>query len=147
MENVNWIALVVAALSTLVIGFLWYGPLFGKAWMKETGMTEEKAKQGNMPLRLGLSVVLAFVAVFFIFQNSVLTGGIPPDQLHGLNNPRYLTFGHGVLHGVIISMFVVMPAMVTNAMYEQKSIKYMLINVGYWVVSFALMGGIVNAWT
>jgi hypothetical protein len=36
MENINWIAFVVAALSTLVVGFLWYGPLFGKAWMKET---------------------------------------------------------------------------------------------------------------
>ena len=147
MENVNWIALVVAALSTLVIGFLWYGPLFGKAWMKETGMTEEKARQGSMPLRLGLSVVLAFVAVFFIYVNSVVSGGIPPDELHSLSDPRYLTFGHGALHGVMISLFVVMPALVTNAMYEQRSFKYMLINVGYWVVSFAIMGGIVNACT
>lgn len=145
MENVNWIALVVAALSTLVIGFLWYGPLFGKAWMKETGMTEEKARQGNMPLRLGLSVVLAFVAVFFIYVTSVATGGMPPDELHG--QEKFLTFGHGVLHGIMVSLFVVMPALVTNAMYEQKSFKYMLINVGYWVVSFAIMGGIVNVWT
>ena len=68
MENVdiNWLALVAAALSTLVVGFLWYGPLFGKAWMKETGITEEQAQKG-MPLRFGLSVVLAFVAVVFIF--------------------------------------------------------------------------------
>lgn len=142
--NINWIALVVAALSTLVVGFLWYGPLFGKAWMKETGMTEEKAKQGSMPLRLGLSVVLAFVAVVFIYMTSVVTGGEPNDP-HG--QEKFLTFGHGVAHGIVVSLFIVLPALVTNAMYEQKSFKYMLINVGYWVVSFAIMGGIVNAWT
>lgn len=39
--DINWLAILAAA-SSLVIGFLWYGPLFGKAWMKESGMTEEK---------------------------------------------------------------------------------------------------------
>lgn len=145
MENINWLALIVAALSTLVIGFLWYGPLFGKAWMRESGMTEEKAQQGSMPLRFGLSVVLAFIAVFFIYVNSVVTGGMPPDELHG--QEKFLTFGHGALHGAFTALFIVMPAMVTNSLFEQKSFKYMLINVGYWVVTFAIMGGIVNAWT
>jgi len=72
MENipVNWIALEVAALSTLVIGFLWYGLLFRKAWMKEKGMA----------LRYGLSVVLAFIAVFFIYATSVVTGGLGSDD-------------------------------------------------------------------
>jgi len=136
MENipVNWIALVVAALSTLVIGFLWYGPLFGKAWMKETGITEAQAQKG-MPLRFGLSVVLAFIAIFFIYATSVITGGMPPDELHGIDNSQFHTFGH-----------IAMPVLVTNALFEQKSFKYILINVGYWIVTFAIMGGIVNAW-
>ncbi|EDP96671.1 DUF1761 domain-containing protein [Kordia algicida OT-1] len=145
MENVNWIALIVAALSTLVIGFLWYGPLFGKAWMKETGITEAQAQKG-MPLRFGLSVVLAFFAIFFIYVNSVVTGGIPPDELHGIDVSRYHTFGHGVVHGISVALFIAMPVLVTNALFEQKSFKYMLINVGYWIVTFAIMGGIVNAW-
>ena len=145
MENVNWIALIVAALSTLVIGFLWYGPLFGKAWMKETGITEEQAQKG-MILRFSLSVVLAFIAVFFIYANSVITGGLPPDEVHSINTPRFHTFGHGVVHGIMIALFVAMPVLVTNSLFEQKSFKYILINVGYWVVSFAIMGGIVNAW-
>jgi hypothetical protein len=144
MENVNWIALIVAALSTLVIGFLWYGPLFGKAWMKETGITEEQAQKG-MILRFGLSVVLAFIAVFFIFANSVITGGMPPD-LHGVEVTKFHTFGHGVVHGIMTALFVAMPVLVTNSLFEQKSFKYILINVGYWVVTFAIMGGIVNAW-
>lgn len=144
MENVNWIALIVAALSTLVIGFIWYGPLFGKAWMKETGITEQQAQKG-MILRFSISVVLAFIAVFFIFANSVITGGMPPD-LHGVEVTKFHTFGHGVIHGIMTALFIAMPVLVTNALFEQKSIKYILINVGYWVVTFAIMGGIVNAW-
>ena len=144
MENVNWIALIVAALSTLVIGFLWYGPLFGKAWMKETGITEEQAQKG-MPLRFGLSVVLAFMAVFFIYLNSVITGGMPPD-LHGIEVTRFHTFGHGVIHGILVAVAIALPVLVTNSLFEQKSFKYMMINVGYWIVTFAIMGGIVNAW-
>ncbi|MGH1386115.1 DUF1761 domain-containing protein [Kordia sp.] len=144
MENVNWIALIVAALSTLVIGFLWYGPLFGKAWMKETGITEEKAQKG-MILRFSISVVLAFIAVFFIYANSVISGGMPPD-LHGVEVTKFHTFGHGVVHGIMTALFVAMPVLVTNALFEQKSFKYILINVGYWIVTFAIMGGIVNAW-
>ncbi|WP_046754888.1 DUF1761 domain-containing protein [Kordia jejudonensis] len=145
MENIeiNWLALIAAALSTLVVGFLWYGPLFGKAWMKETGITEAQAQKG-MPVRFGLSVLLAFVAVVFIYMTSVVTGGEPNDP-HG--QEKFLTFGHGVVHGIIVSLFIVMPALVTNALFEQKSFKYMLINVGYWIVTFAIMGGIVNAWT
>lgn len=143
MENVNWIALAVAALSTLVIGFIWYGPLFGKAWMKETGITEAQAQKG-MPLRFGLSVVLAFAAVFFIYMISVVSGGEPGDP-HG--QEKYLTFGHGAAHGAFVALFIAMPVLATNALFEQKSFKYILINVGYWVVTFAIMGGIVNAWT
>lgn len=146
MENVNWIALIVAALSTLVIGFLWYGPLFGKAWMKETGITEAQAQKG-MPLRFGISVVLAFIAVFFIYANSVITGGLPPDDVHGIEVTKFHTFGHGVVHGIMAALFMAMPVLVTNALFEQKSFKYILINVGYWIVTFAIMGGIVNAWT
>ncbi|MEM6687587.1 MAG: DUF1761 domain-containing protein [Bacteroidota bacterium] len=147
MENipVNWMALAVAALSTLIIGFLWYGPLFGKAWMKETGITEAQAQKG-MPLRFGLSVVLAFIAVFFIYATSVITGGMPPHEVHSIDNSQFHTFGHGALHGVGAALFLVMPALVTNSLFEQRSWKYMCINVGYWVVTFAIMGGIVNAW-
>ena len=60
MENINWLALAVAALSTLVIGFIWYHPkVFGTIWMKEIGMTEEKAKKGSMGGLSGQSYLLS----------------------------------------------------------------------------------------
>ena len=47
--EINFLAVLVAALSSFVVGFVWYNPkVFGTIWMNEIGMTEEKAKQGNM---------------------------------------------------------------------------------------------------
>ena len=52
--EINFLALLVAALSTLVVGFIWYNPkVFGTIWMKESGMTEEKMKGANMAMIFG----------------------------------------------------------------------------------------------
>jgi len=133
--EINWLALVAAALSTLVVGFIWYNPkVFGTAWMKTVGMTEEKAKEGNMPVIFGLALVLAFVAAFFINQY-VNHGG-----------EEHQTFGHGSFHGALLALMVGMPVLATNALFEQHGFKYIAINVGYWMVCFAIMGGILCAW-
>jgi len=141
--SINWLALVAASILPLVTGFLWYGPLFGKAWMQESGMTEEKAKQMNPAKTYGLAVVFAFLVAFFIMP-MVFFGG-PPEMPHG--SPEFMTFKHGALHGAMLGLFVVLPVFATNALFEQKSFKYVAINVGYWVVTMALMGGLINAWT
>lgn len=143
MENINWIAIVVAAILPLVTGFIWYNPkVFGTAWMKETGMTEEKAKSMNPAKTYGLAVVFSFFAAFYIYM-TVMVGG-PDDMRHGTE--AYLTFKHGALHGAMLGMLIGMPMFATNALFEMKSARYVLINVGYWVLTFALMGGVVNAW-
>ena len=143
METINWLSLIVASISTLVLGFIWYNPkVFGTIWMNETGMTEEKAKSSNMGLVFGLSVVMAFLVAMFLYGN-VMTGG-PDGMRHGTE--AFLTFKHGALHGSFLGLFVALPVIVTNALYEQRSFKYMMVVAGYWVVCFAIMGGIINAW-
>ncbi len=140
--DINWLALVAAAILPLATGFLWYGPLFGKVWMKESGMTEEKAKTMNPAKTYGLAVVMAFLVAFFIWV-IVFTGG-SPDMPHGIE--AYMTFKHGALHGAMLGVLVALPVLATNALFEMKSFKYVAINVGYWIVTMALMGGVINAW-
>ncbi len=136
MGNINWISVLLAALVPLIMGFIWYHKaLFGKAWMAATGITEEKAKEANMPLTFGLSLLLAALMAFFFvnFNNSPGQEGV------------FDTFKHGAAHGLVIGLFIALPIMVTNGMFEQKTWKHMLINLGYWLVTMALMGGIVDA--
>ena len=58
----------------------------------------------------------------------------------------YRTFKHGALHGTISGLFVATPIMATNALFERKSFKYIVINCGYWIICLGVMGGILSAW-
>ena len=143
--DINWLALVAASILPLVTGFIWYNPkVFGTAWMKESGMTMEKAKQMNPGKTYGLAVVMAFLIAFAIWPQ-VLLGGAP-DMPHGAGGD-FMTFKHGALHGGTMGLFIAMPVLATCALFEMKSFKYVVINGGYWIVTMALMGGIINAWT
>lgn len=158
----NFLTTAVAALAPLVMGFIWYGPmLFKKAWMKEMGFTEESLKGGNMALIFGLSYVLSFLMAFVLQTlvihqfgaQSVLMGepGFAEETGEAFTyfqdfmatyGDRFRTFGHGALHGTMIGLLIGLPIMGTNALFERKSLKYALINAGYWTVTLALMGGI-----
>ena len=59
---------------------------------------------------------------------------------------EFRTFKHGAFHGVIAGLFIVLPILGINALFERKSWKYILINVGYWTVTLAIMGAIVCGW-
>jgi hypothetical protein len=59
---------------------------------------------------------------------------------------EFRTFKHGALHGFLTGLFVFLPIMATNALFERKSWKYILLNVGYWTVCAMIMGGIISAW-
>lgn len=136
MGNVNWLSMIIAALIPMVVGFIWYHKaLFGNAWMVSVGMTEEKARSGNMAVTLGVCFVMSFLLAFFILNNVDAPG----------QEGEFDSFKHGAFHGVLIGLFVAMPVMVTNALFEMKSWKNMLINIGYWVVTMALMGGVLDA--
>jgi hypothetical protein len=56
------------------------------------------------------------------------------------------SFGHGALHGAIGAIFFVLPVLGINALFERKGWKYILINVGYWVVTLTIMGAIICGW-
>ena len=66
-QNLNWLAIIVAAVSAFVLGGLWYSPLiFAKRWMKETGITEESTKNTNMVKIFALAFILSLIASFFL---------------------------------------------------------------------------------
>ncbi len=141
--NINWIAVAVAAVVPLVVGFIWYNPkVFGIVWMRASGMTEEKAKQMNPGKTYGLAIVFAFILAVAVWPQVMLGGG--PGEVHGM--APYLTFKHGAFHGALLGVLIVLPVFATNALFEQKSFKYVAVNVGYWVVTLSIMGGVINAW-
>lgn len=158
----NFLAVFVASLVTLLVGFVWYNPkVFGTIWMIESGMTEEKAKQGNMLKIFGLTIFYSFMLAFImpalvIHQMSALgmIGGpdfiatAKPSFANFMNDygDAFRTFKHGALHGFFSGLFIALPIIAINGLFEQKSWKYILINAGYWMVSMMIMGAIICGW-
>ena len=155
--EINFISLLLAALSTLVVGFVWYHPkVFGTIWMEESGMTEEKMKGSNMIMIFGVSIVYAFF-ISFVLQMLVihqfgalgmiggdLTTAKPSYEAFMADyGTAFRTFKHGALHGFITGLFMILPVIGVGALYERRSFKYVLVSGGYWIVSLAIMGGII----
>lgn len=156
----NFIAIIVAALVPLIVGFIWYNPkVFGNAWMQASGITEEQIKGGNMAKIFGLALVFAFLLAFMLptlvnhqMGAVSLTGGDIENALPSFQafmddyGDAFRTFKHGVFHGVLAGIFIALPILGTNALFERKSAKYILINSGYWIVTLGIMGGIICGW-
>lgn len=154
----NLLAILVAALSSFVVGAIWYNPkVFGSLWMREAGMTEEKTRKANMVKVFGLTFLFAFMLAFMmptlvIHQVGALqlAGGDATDvafkaymEVHG---EAFRTFRHGALHGFMAALFIVMPTIAINSLFEQKSFKYVALTSGYWLVVMTIMGAIICGW-
>lgn len=131
LSNLNWIAIIFAAVSAFILGALWYSPvMFAKRWMKESGVTRESAKNSNVVKTFGLSFILAFIASFFLalfIGND--TGAI-----------------YGALAGFMAGVGWVFTFMGISYLFEARSIAHFLINAGYSVVSLTIMGFIIGVW-
>jgi len=163
MIELNIWIIPVAALIPMVIGFIWYNPkVLGTAWMEAAGMTEEKIQGANMGLIFFLSFLFSCMLAFAMFGLTIHQLGLQslllsePDfakegseiynyfqhfvEHHG---SKHRSFGHGALHGFVGGLFIALPILATNALFERKGWKYILINAGYWIITLTLMGGVV----
>ena len=116
-----------------------------------------------MPVIFGVSFILAFflavqMAGLSIHQNAIASlflgaegFGVDGseiqslyDQLMSTMGDHHRSFKHGVIHGVAAGLIFVLPVLGTNALFEGKGFKYIAINVGYWIVTLMLMGGVIS---
>ncbi len=136
MEHINWFSLVIATLTPMIMGFIFYHPkLFGTAWMSSLGLSEEDFKNQNKVIVFGFAIIMSFILAFFMvnFNNG-------PGQEGQLD-----TFLHGAFHGLILGIVVAMPVLVINGLFELRDLKNLAINTLYWIITLMLMGGIVDA--
>ena len=131
MNAINLWAVLAAGVSAFVLGGAWYSPaLFGKAWQKAAGLSDEQLKAGNMGLIFGATLVLSLIAalVFALFLRP------KPAMALGL--------GAGASAGLcwVAASFGI------NYLFERRPLKLFLINGGYHTLQFTLIGAILGIW-
>lgn len=124
------VKVLVAAVSSFVLGGLWYGPLLGKAWLAATGLTEAQAKAGSSGRIFGLSFLLAFVQawVFAMF--------LGPEPA--------LPFALGA--GASAGLCWVAAAFGINDLFERRSVRLWAINGAFHTLAFTLYGLVFGLW-
>ena len=130
-QNLNWLAIIAAAVSAFVLGGLWYSPiLFAKRWMKETGITEESTRNASMFKIFGLGFILALIAAFFL------------AMFIGAGQGAF----NGALAGFMAGLGWVFTFMGISYLFESRTLVHFLINSVYSILSLTIMGLIVGAW-
>lgn len=144
MPEINYLAVIVAALVPMVMGAIYYGPLFGKAWMNSLGYTEEDLK-GNEAVTYGLALLMAFIVAMGLKMTIELVHK-DVNSAGELIFGSFHTFQHGALHGAMIGLTLVVPIIVSLSLFQKNSAKNIMLNALYWIITLAIMGGILDAW-
>jgi hypothetical protein len=125
MPEISLLATLVATVAGFVLGALWYGPFFGKAWRAALGRSMDDSRRDIHPARTyGVTFVLGLVASY----------------VFGL----YLGPGPGlafsIAAGAAAGLFWVATALATNYLFEGRRASLIAINGGYHAVRFTLIG-------
>lgn len=128
VTEINYVAVLVAALIFMVVGFVWYSlPVFGKSWMKEVGLRKEELNGGSATsyaLVTLAGLVQAYVLAHFIYYAGATT------LLTGLTTGLWIGVGFTAM------------AIAANYVFARRSAMLWMIDSGYFIVSLAFAGAV-----
>lgn len=138
LHGIRLLPVLVAAIATMVIGFLWYSPLlFARPWMVAMGYDpNDKARMDEMRKSAGKSYAIAFVAS--------LVSAFVLAKIIDLTTVNRVLYGMKV--GFAMWLGFVTTVQLTAKLFENKPIKLYLINTGYQLVCYLAMGAIIARW-
>lgn len=130
--DVNWLAVLVAAVANMLVGAIWYGPLFSKRWMEENGFTMEQIESGQMAPRY-MVAILNSVLMAFILANVIAWTGAT-----------------GLMGGVMLGFLMWLGfngfSFAANHAFEMRSTSLWFINTGVYLLGLLVIGAILGVW-
>jgi len=135
--EINWLAVLVAGVANMMVGFLWYSPLlFAAPWMKLSGMTKEKIAKSNMTKTYGVSFLVGLVTAFVLAHVMGLS----------MNFFHYSGLSTGINTAFWMWLGFIMPVQLTSWLFDGRSFTLFLINTGYQLAALVAMGIVIGLW-
>jgi len=126
-ENVNYIGVFVATIASFVLGFLWYGPLFGKTWMNLMNFTPKSMK--SMKLKPANAMILSFISTLVM----VIVIG------YFINILNISTVSNALIFGFIIWIGFIGTTTLGSFLWENKSFNLYLLNNLYNLINIEII--------
>lgn len=142
MPDINYLAVLVAAVVTMVVGALWYGPLFGKMWMRGMGWDPNNQEQmAKMKSSAGPAYVQQFIG-------SLLMAFVLAHVLWAMQQamPDMTGAWSGVQGGFWMWLGFILPVKYGDKLWGVKKFKYVSVDLGYHLVNLIIMGIILSVW-
>ena len=130
LAALNWWAIIAATVAAFALGGLWYGPMFGKAWLVALGKEEGDLEPSPRPFVIAAVATLVTCIVVAALMQSLGLSGL-------------LT---GALFGLVVGVGLIITATATDSGFCGSSLNLWLIQSGYHVAYCVLMGGIIGVW-
>ena len=127
MGDLNLVTIILAALAFFVVGALWYGVIFGKAWQKAAGMSDDDVQPGNMLKIFGLTLLFELLIATVLAHQFAMTGA---------SDRAIMMISVGFAVGVMI------PAIGINYLYLRKTAAHFFIDAGHFIVGMTAMGAV-----
>ncbi len=138
--EINYLAVLLSTLASVVLGFLWFGPLFGKQWMRLAGLQMPgeitKAMKRSMMQSYAIVAISSFVMaavlahiLFYVTEFSDVTG-----------------VDTGITTALWAWLGFVVPATLGSVLWEGRAWKYWFITAGFWLVALVIDGAILAVW-
>lgn len=130
LADVNWLSVIVATVVAYIIGALWYSLIFARRWQSEVKLSNEDISRSNMAMIFGGTFILNFIAAILL------------DLFIGKDS----TLVSGMFLGLIVSIGWIATSLGINYLFSRKSLVLFLIDAGYFVVFFTIIGAILGIW-
>lgn len=130
MGDTSLVTILLAALAFFVVGALWYGVIFGKAWQKASGLSDDQVQSGNMVKIFGLTLLFEVLIATVLAHQFAMTGA---------SDRAIMMISIGFALGVMV------PAIGINYLYQRKTAALFFIDAGHFIIGMAAMGGVFAA--
>ena len=133
--TINYLAVLVAAIASMVIGFLWYGPLFGKQWIQFMDFDKKKINEAK---KKGMGKIYALAFLTALIMSYVLA--------HFVDYVEAMTIADGAVLGFWLWIGFFATTQIGSVLWEGKPVKLYLINTLHYLVALAVMAVILAVW-
>ena len=120
LGDLDWLAVGLGTVATMLLGYLWYGPLFGKLWSAKSG----QAMQSGEPMKMAQTI-----AYFIVFNIGL--------QYLGFVITKF-DIQHALVAGIIVGVLAIGPALYSRSVWGKVHLTVFLLDVAFWIAASAV---------
>ena len=137
VPTINYIAVILATLSSMVVGFVWYTPrVFGNYWMRLTGVVPQGGTMSNATRPIIVTVIVSFITAW------VLAGAA--DISFHFYEGSFLA--NSLFTALILWAGFTAARFVTHDQFDRRPWQLTVLNCAHELVTLLVMALIIGVW-